>query len=84
MLYRIYKLEPKARNGLCTGLEKLSDLVTIGPRKCFDFQENISPRKKKKDNRKKKKFRKKFLTNRKNVTCTVRMASEMQEQAHPS
>jgi hypothetical protein len=31
-------------------VEKVSDHGTIGPRKFFEFPENISPRKKKKDN----------------------------------
>jgi hypothetical protein len=30
--------------------EKVSDHRTIGPRKLFEFPENISPRKKEKDN----------------------------------
>jgi hypothetical protein len=36
---------------------------TIGPRKCFEFPENISPRKKEKD----------YCKNLKNVNCTVGM-----------
>jgi hypothetical protein len=46
------------------GVEKVSDHGTIGPRKFFEFPENISPRKKN--------------INRKNATCTAGMTSEMQ------
>jgi hypothetical protein len=33
-------------NNTVAGVEKVSDHRTIGPRKCFEFPENISPRKK--------------------------------------